>query len=345
MKDSVNSYNALYCVWLYAAILLMPTVGMGIILHPDGEPNLLTWTDRPASAVVGKWSSNASFVVVSPKWILTVRHQNTNPATVNIDAVTYNCIYNPLWIGGPAGNADIRLVRLKNSDGSDPNLVYAPLYTSTNEVNRDICLGGYGKYRGDTLYLNDEPYGYAWAGTSNNILRWGQNKIDGYTDVNSSPYYSETLFADFDLNGEPYEAAPAKWDSGGGWFINQGGVWKVAALSSNVEKADETRFDDPNTPQKNDPDNFWGIRISSYAAWINEIIAADCNGVLEVEGDLNSDCKVNFFDFAVFANQWLRTDCESGNNYCQGAAFDPDNDVDIVDLAIFAENWLEDKSL
>ena len=316
-------------------MLLMPTAGMGIILHPDGEPNLLTWADRPASAVVGKWSSNASFVVVSPKWILTTRHQNTSPATVNINAVTYNCIYNPLWIGGPTGNADIRLVRLKNSDGSDPNLVYASPYTDTNEVGQNIVIGGYGKYRGNTLSLNGKDYGYAWAGTIG-ILRWGQNKIDAYTDVNSSPYYSEALRADFDLDGETYEAAPALYDSGGGWFINQGGVWKVAALSSNVQRSGATWFDDPNTTEEIDADNFYGIRISSYVAWINEIIAADCP-----VGDLDDDCDVDAFDLAILAEQWLRADCLTVSPIlCDGADFQANGKVNFADFAIFAQNWL-----
>ena len=102
-------------------MLLFHTATYGIILHADHEPPA-DWADRPASAVVGRWSSNASFVVIAPKWIITTRHQNTDPATVDINGTTYNCIYNSQWIGGPAGNVDLRLIRLKNLDGSDPNL-------------------------------------------------------------------------------------------------------------------------------------------------------------------------------------------------------------------------------
>jgi len=328
-------------------VLLTPTTGLSIILHADGEPNLLTWTDKPASAIVGRWPYNASFVVVSPKWIITTRHQITNPAQVSIGGITYNCIYNPFWVGGlpdsTTGNADIRLIRLKNTNGSDPNLAYAPPYTDTNEVTRNIRIGGYGQYRGSTLYLGPKDYGYSWTGSLNDTLRWGENIIDGYENLkNVGIYYSDTLFADFDKTGTVYEAAPARWDSGGGWFINQSGTWKLAALSAYVKRLDKTWYDDPNTGPT-DPDHFWGIRISSYAAWINEIITADCNG--PAQGDLTNDCKVDFFDFAVFANQWLQTDCGSENNFCDGADFEPDNDVDITDLAILAQNWLVDKSL
>ena len=345
--------KAWHYIYLCVLVLLAPTTGLSIILHPGiGEPNLTTWTDRPVNAIVGRWTgltadqNNASFVVVSPKWILTTRHQGGSPATIDVNGVTYNCIYNTTyWTGGPAGNADIRLIRLKNTDGSDPNLAdYADPYPTTDEMqDPNIVIGGYGKYRGATLYSGGQAYGYQWTGSSNNTLRWGENRIDGQESVQlPSPYFylSDALYAHFDENGRTYEAAPAAWDSGGGWFINQSGTWKLAALSAYV-----TSHGDLNPNQTWFGDKFWGIRISSYAAWINPIIDADCNGPGPVQGDLNGDCKVDMLDFAQFANWWLRTDCVSGNSFCNGADFQLDSDVDMIDLAFFAQNWLVDKSL
>jgi hypothetical protein len=324
LKKLWRSYNAWQGVCLCVFVLLTPTTGLSIILHPTGEPNLLTWTDRPVNAVVGRWSSNASFVVVSPKWIITTRHQNSNPATVNINGVTYNCIYNPRWIGGTIGSAngsyDIRLIRLKNLDGSDPNLAYAPPYTDTDEIYKDIVIGGYGQHRGTTL-----SNGYSWTG-SNDTLRWGQNIIEGYQLYPTV----ETVYADFDLNGRPYEAAPAMYDSGGGWFINQGGIWKLAALTVSVQRLYETWFGD----------TFWGARISSYAPWINGIINSPADYPV---GDLNRDSKVDEFDFAIFTSQWLRTDCVNGTLLsCEGADFQANGKVNFADSAIFAQNWLMD---
>ncbi len=87
------------------------------------------------------------------------------------------------------------------------------------------------------------------------------------------------------------------------------------------------------------------VRISSYAVWIQTITTADCNGPGPVQGDLNSDCKVDMLDLVEIANQWLRTDCGSENNFCNGADFELDGDVDMIDFAFFAQNWLVDKSL
>lgn len=65
----------------------------------------------------------------------------------------------------------------------------------------------------------------------------------------------------------------------------------------------------------------------------------ECNYVLA--GDINSDCVVNFYDFALLANQWLNT-CDS--TLCNGADINPtpDGTVDFTDLAVLAANWLVD---
>jgi hypothetical protein len=359
MKPGLG-YKAWRYIYLCVLVLLAPTTGLSIILHDDNQP---TEPDKPPNAVVGRWSTNASFVVVSPKWILTTRHQGTSPATVDINGVTYNCIYNTTyWAGGPAGNADIRLIRLKNTDGSDPNLAYAAPYTTTDEISNPIVIGGYGRGRETTLYGGFPPkvYGYTWgtgANYNNNTQRWCTNIIDGNDVAFDGIRTSEVITADFDApypaaGSTQYEGIPAEYDSGGGWFIKVGSVWKAAGLTRGVEAhpndsdwpaKGESWYRTPNLQP--DPDYMDAVRISSYAAWINPIIDADCNGPGLVQGDLNGDCKVDMLDFAQLANWWLRTDCGSGNSFCNGADFQPDGDVDMIDFAFFAQNWLVDKSL
>ena len=55
--------------------------------------------------------------------------------------------------------------------------------------------------------------------------------------------------------------------------------------------------------------------------------------------DLTDDCFVNFEDFAMMAEWWLE-DCNSSNNFCEGADFDLSSQVDPNDLAILAADWL-----
>jgi len=63
---------------------------LGIILHPDGEPNLVTWIDRPSDDVVGRWGNIASCVAVSSNCVITTKHQAYNTSTfVEIGALLY----------------------------------------------------------------------------------------------------------------------------------------------------------------------------------------------------------------------------------------------------------------
>ena len=56
-------------------------------------------------------------------------------------------------------------------------------------------------------------------------------------------------------------------------------------------------------------------------------------------GDMTDDCRIDFADFAVLAEQWLLSDI-----YCADIAPEPDGDgsVDMLDLAVMASNWLID---
>ena len=59
-----------------------------------------------------------------------------------------------------------------------------------------------------------------------------------------------------------------------------------------------------------------------------------------MDGDIDTDCNVNFEDFAAFALAWLselgdaewRLDCEISQP--------PDGVIDGFDLGAFVENWL-----
>ena len=57
-------------------------------------------------------------------------------------------------------------------------------------------------------------------------------------------------------------------------------------------------------------------------------------------GDFDDDSRVDFVDFAVFAERWLSSD--SNLLWCRGADLTNDGNVDFFDLKEFAENWLAD---
>jgi hypothetical protein len=57
-------------------------------------------------------------------------------------------------------------------------------------------------------------------------------------------------------------------------------------------------------------------------------------------GDLSCPDGVNFYDFAIFAENWRKKNCGAANLNCGGADLDGSGSVELRDLAIFAENWL-----
>jgi len=328
---------------IFSLLFLLLVVGQleAVVLHPDGEPNLSTWTDRPDANVVGRWSSNASFVVIAPNWVATTRHQNTSPATVVITGISYMCHYRTEWTGGSAGNADIRLIRLTKADGSNANLPhYATPYENNDETGKKIVIGGYGNGRGNPIIVNiggkDYVIGYQWDGSANTTQRWCQNRVDS-NGIGTGTYTSDVIEADFDGLGDdnwrPYEGSIAAYDSGGGWFINYNGEWKATGLSRGVSTANASMFRNSSDPRVPAPDLLDAVRISSYAQWIEQII--------HTPGDLTEDDWVDFADFAILAKDWLRNDCNTTNNWCNGSDFGPHNgSVDLNDLGVMADNWL-----
>ncbi|MHC4333063.1 MAG: sialidase family protein [Planctomycetota bacterium] len=52
-------------------------------------------------------------------------------------------------------------------------------------------------------------------------------------------------------------------------------------------------------------------------------------------------CQVHFKHFAQFAQHWLQTRCDPGNNWCGGADLNQMDGVDGVDLRLFVNEWLQ----
>lgn len=134
-------------------------------------------------------------------------------------------------------------------------------------------------------------------------MRWGENivvQIAGVEDTQPRNL-GELIGATFDRNGLANEAGLASCDSGGGMFLRQGKVWKLAAVNFGAggqfkkTEDDETFFanmldvggffvetteDDPQEKiyeffedQDEDiPTNIWGTRLSYRLDWIHETI-------------------------------------------------------------------------
>jgi hypothetical protein len=352
-------------------LLLISTNGMAVILHPDSEPAAdFSDISIPDPNVVGKWwRSNslgfyASCVAVAPNYVIATTHQGIDidpngiiTSKVKIGDVTYSIdrYWNHPNQVNPSDPAyyrvDLRLVKLRAANLKN----YVEIFSDSNEIDiiPDAVIGGYGVGRGPKIFKTvgqeDITYGYQW----NDIMvqRWGTNRIDDATNdliVPNSNYNMNFLFMDFDPPGEtPFEAALGDHDSGCGWFLWHGNKWKVAALTFGVSRFGESHFltDSTKPSEKYDPnpDQLYGIRLSSYRDWIVSHIPNACSEIMQ--NDLDGNCVVDQGDLIEFASHWLRTDCGPENNYCQGADLDRINGVNLADFAILAADWLRDLTI
>jgi len=256
-----------------ACALIAMQPASALVLHPgDDPPNLLS---TPLDAVVGRWGNNASAVAIAPNYVITTRHQDLPASGVGIHVVFGGTTYVVAQIIVEPSGADLRIARLETLGGDPANLTsYLGIYDQTDEVTQGVVLGGFGEGRG----ANIGGTGYVWSGVEG-TQRWGANTIDNsFDNQKSGDYTNDILVADFDSDaiGVYAEATLAAGDSGGGWFINDGGVWKVAALNQGVEVEDENN---PNQAIFTPAEELSGVRLSSYSSFINANIPEPTSGL------------------------------------------------------------------
>jgi len=264
---------------------------------------------------------------------------------IRIGGITYTIAQ--IWTHS---TADLQIAKLNGAN----LLHFVDIYNNFDETDKYLVMGGYGRGRDEILQTFGVTYGYGWDLAGNSTLRFGTNRVKSTKDDSTLGYWtSDILTADFDGLNEgqstEYESSLALYDSGGGWFIEDGNSWKVAGLSRAVERHYEpghegdpnyivyhqTWFRNPVLPYTLDPDYIDAVRLSSYATWIYMTIPP------RLPGELTGDDRVDFYDFALFTSYWLNMNCHYPD-WCQGCDFEPDGDVDFADFAIFAYFWLQE---
>ena len=313
-----------------------------IVLHDDSDPVPSGTVNRPVDAVIGRWNDNASCVAIGPNHVITTQHQGGGVGTaVVIDGVEYRAAE----LFGH-GAADMRLVRITTLTGEDADLTdHADLYAGTGELGQTAIIGGYGMGRGDVLTTSGQPYGYKAAGDHNLTLRWGANRIDAARSRTTTTNTADILWADFDDIGTgghvPHEASAGFYDSGGGWFIPEGGGWQLAGITWTVlthyaaghegeAEYSQSWFRKNYDPSVLAPDPLDATRMSSYVGWLTYLMD---NG--PPPGDADRNGVVNVLDLAALANNYGTA---SGATWAK-ADFNGDGAVDVHDLAALANTY------
>jgi hypothetical protein len=186
-------------------------------------------------------------------------------------------------------NSDLRIWQV-DRNFTDP---YAQIYRGTAEVGKQVVIYGRGSQRGSDVYVNGQRKGWRW-GTMDGQQSWGTNVVKSV--MTGGAGIGPILHFTFDATGGRNEGTLSGGDSGGGTFINDNGVWKLAGVNfaakgtySTLSSADggfnASLYDEGGLwvgPQNkrwfvadapaNMPGGAYVTRVSADKAWIDSVI-------------------------------------------------------------------------
>jgi hypothetical protein len=229
----------------------------------------------------------ASAVLVSPNWALTAAHVTSGATSLsyNIGGNSYagsGWVTNPNWTGSLSNGYDLGLIHF---DSAISNVAPALRYTGSSERGQTATYVGYGTTgTGLTGWKNVSSF-------SQLQKRGEQNVIDYLPN-------SRLLESDFDNPVKKYqkrdnsmgsstpldlEGLIAPGDSGGGVFINVGGVDYLAGINSFLAAWDGRVNADYG-------DISGAIRVSAFNSWIDSVIngPAPTNLAISLVADANA---------------------------------------------------------
>jgi len=102
--------------------------------------------------------------------------------------------------------------------------------TDFAEKGNELVMTGYGDGKGTVVEVASVTKG--WFGNpGDRKIRWGRNIVDGVATSSRGLL----LYCDFDGVAMQSECQAANKDSGGAWFIEDGGTWKLAGINFAVD--------------------------------------------------------------------------------------------------------------
>ena len=179
-------------------------------------------------------------------------------------------------------------LRIWEVDHAKPFSTYAPLSSGVADIGTTVTVLGGGAQRGEAVSLGTELKGWQWGNTGYR-QRWGRNVVSRTVDGGDD--YGELLVCDFDKPGVAEECHLSVGDSGGGLFVLENGLWRLAGINFAVDGPFRTNStgasfqaalfdsggleyaDGPNwvsVPEQveNLPSSFYCSRISTSLPWI-----------------------------------------------------------------------------
>ncbi len=299
--------GALAVVWLITANAI--TV-RAVLFESTGDPTYNT--NAPAGALTnsgwqyeGFWSTSLELSTnlyaagnflgtpIAPQFFITAAHiyGSTNDVFV-FNGVTYHPVAQFTSL-----DSDLSIWQV-----AETFPYYAPLYTSSGETNSPVVVFGRGTQSGEPVVVGGQTNGWLWVEPSDSVERWGESQVSSIT--NGGTGVGDLLRCAFDADVGSNACDLSEGDSGGGLFIEDGGVWKLAGINYGVDGplsngVDGTAFNASLLDVRGlfaevsgswqfmsgaqpIPTAFYSTRISANLDWIESVINFDLGPDLQV---------------------------------------------------------------
>lgn len=233
-------------------------------------------------------------VPIAPHFYITAKHIGGSVGQVfNFHGESYITI--AYHDSPPTAASDTTDLRIWEVEHTKPFPTYAPLSTGVADLGATATIYGGGAQRGDSVSVSAELKGWKW-GEINYRERWGRNIVTGTVDGGDD--LGELLFCDFDQPGIVDECHLSVGDSGGGLFVLENGLWRLAGINFAVDGPfrtdpmgasfmaalfDAAGLEYANGPSwvslpeqaENIPSSFYCSRISASLPWILSVTGHD----------------------------------------------------------------------
>lgn len=235
----------------FVVVLLMlvsPIRVWGIILYstptrnteiPGTLTNRAAWSSPPGAGdprrlLDSGWQFQGQFGIylgtpIAPNYFITASHIGGNVG----DQFHYKNL---------AGqNVSFNTTSMSNISGTDLRIWevngafdhYAPMWDESvdgSEAGKAMVVIGRGTERGNEVLVGGLLKGWEW-GNWDTVQSWGENEVTQVVDIDD---LGELLEFEFNRGMGPNEASLSAGDSGGGVFIQSGGIWKLAGINLGV---------------------------------------------------------------------------------------------------------------
>lgn len=217
---------------LFAALIataVATSSAQAVVLYSSSTNNATDPGDSSGYDLIGQWGG-FSGVPIGPHHALVARHTGGSVGqTFTFQSVGYTttAFYNDTA-------SDLRIIEIS---GTFPT--WAELYRDSDELTKTLTVHGRNRVRGTAVSISSDPKGWLVGTTNvNSNVTWGKNVVSGFAGYQSASIKSTVtagnanlLYFNFDEAGITNEAATTAGDSGGGIFIQDDGVWKLAGIN------------------------------------------------------------------------------------------------------------------